>query len=1008
MEKKNILTLVLLIFTCWQINAQAGRTANADGRTDTYQLIESFGYGVEVPDCKHPIKHITQQYDNDLKKQVFVFTLHAELDDDRCGAQDRQRTEIKTFGTSPESMKGYRGRTQQYRWKFKLDKEFQPSPNFFHIHQVKADAGPNAGAPIVTLTPRLKGNKQVLQFNVVSPQNVSTILAEEDLALFKGTWVEVTETIFHDNPGIIVMEIKRVSDGKRLLYGKSNKIDLWRDGARFNRPKYGIYRSLKERSYLRDESVLFADIEFIELTENKTLSQNMNEGWESVSIIESHLLSSLPQRIFNVINFGAFGNNTEDCSKAFNQALIKCNEMGGGTVFVPKGMYKLNGPLYVLSNTHLQLSEDAILSFSPQMKSDFLLNLDSQENIKITGPGKIRGTGKGAIHLLNSRNVMIVDCDIESSGDNITIEASNNSENIILRNNYFRKSGQNAITLGGNMPGVVRNIFAEQNTFGIIPKHIVYIYGTDKGGIVEEVRMRNNRSEGYPCETAFHFEQKVYDSSKNSRTPILWYGYFENFSNLNVTEKGISFISLPKTTHPIESMWFDNIQIIGAKEIIDRHTTRDIYVNNVSPKPIDLYEITQTAVQDAYLPYAPVPEFWSVAAAQSTMARYPDFTKAYWNAWTYVNSYMACAFERLYKATGDDVYLKYIKNYIDNFIDKDGNFMAAISYKGLSRIPNVCDNLDNMMPGNTLVMLYEYYKDPRYKKAADYIFNCIKDYPRNSDGGFWHAKSLHGQMWIDGVFMGQMFLLRYGRSIGNQEYAYNEAVKQITAYAKRAEQNSSGLYVHGVYEPGHGDRLCQWADPITGKSSEVWGEGLGWYALILVEALETLPKDHEGYNAVKDIFIRLAVALKRTQDVKTGGWFQVVDKGDESDNWIETSGSAMFTYALKLGINLGVLNEAEYGIVVKNGYTSIVNHAKINERGLVDVYEACDGVGVQENYGKYINYKKSLNAKEAYVGFVWATEIVERDAIKKILNEKSTIRKISFGCTYCISDNSEL
>jgi Predicted unsaturated glucuronyl hydrolase involved in regulation of bacterial surface properties, and related proteins len=90
----------------------------------------------------------------------------------------------------------------------------------------------------------------------------------------------------------------------------------------------------------------------------------------------------------------------------------------------------------------------------------------------------------------------------------------------------------------------------------------------------------------------------------------------------------------------------------------------------------------------------------------------------------------------------------------------------------------------------------------------------------------------------------------------------------------------------------------------------------------------------------------------------------------------------MFTYIIQQGINLGILDKKEYGEVAKNGYKSLVNHAKINEDGLVDVYEACDGVGVQEDYGKYINYKRSLNAKEAYVGFVWATEIMEREAIK--------------------------
>ncbi|MDR2956499.1 MAG: polysaccharide lyase [Prevotella sp.] len=255
---------VVLYATSIQLSAQAGKTMNADGKTDTYELIKSFGYGVEVPDCGHSVHHITQQYDEELNKWVFVFTLHKDLDDDRCGAKDRQRTEIKTFGPSPDSMKGHRGKTHQYKWKFKLDKDFQPSPNFCHIHQIKADSGPNAGAPIVTLTPRLKGDKEVLQLNVVSEENKSTILAEVDLALFKGVWVEVSEIITYDRQGKIEMEIKRVSDKNVLLCGKADDVDLWRDGARFNRPKYGVYRSLRSLEYLRDESILYADIEFLE------------------------------------------------------------------------------------------------------------------------------------------------------------------------------------------------------------------------------------------------------------------------------------------------------------------------------------------------------------------------------------------------------------------------------------------------------------------------------------------------------------------------------------------------------------------------------------------------------------------------------------------------------------------------------------------------------------------------------------------------------------------------
>ena len=448
-----------------------------------------------------------------------------------------------------------------------------------------------------------------------------------------------------------------------------------------------------------------------------------------------------------------------------------------------------------------------------------------------------------------------------------------------------------------------------------------------------------------------------------------------------VTATGESNALLQSAGKENKEIYLDGAQTVTVAKMTD-------FTNGANEKDVTLrpyFDAANTAVPGAHLSYAPdkKPEFWSIAAAQSTMARWPDFTKAYFNAWTYVNGYMACAFERLYKDTGDKSYLEYIKKYIDTIIDKDGNFMPVTNFKEVTRVPNFCTNLDGMMTGNTLVMLYEQYKDPRYKIAAEQIRRCLDNYPRNSDGGFWHSNTMPGQMWIDGIFMGEMFLLRYGKSIGDSEYAFNEAITQITAYSKTGARGNTGLYVHGVYEAGHGDRVCRWADAKGGQSPEVWSEGLGWYALVLVEALETVPRSHPRYHELVDIYIRLAAGLKKVQDAKNGGWYQVTDKPQMPDNWLETSGSSMFTYTIQQGINLGLISEKEYGKVVANGYKFITSNAKINKNGLTDIYEACDGVGIQENYEKYINYKKSINAKEAYVGFIWATEIVERNLIQK-------------------------
>src|SRR5215467_13337174 len=138
---------------------------NADGQTDTYRLIGSVlgGSPIDSPDCSHPEfgPHIVQQWDNCLGEYVFAFYIHVTPDNDRCVAFDRQRNEIKTYGPSPDSLKGFLGDTLTHAWIFKLDSGFQASKNFTHIHQIKAGDGDD-GAPIITLTPR-KGSPDQIQ-----------------------------------------------------------------------------------------------------------------------------------------------------------------------------------------------------------------------------------------------------------------------------------------------------------------------------------------------------------------------------------------------------------------------------------------------------------------------------------------------------------------------------------------------------------------------------------------------------------------------------------------------------------------------------------------------------------------------------------------------------------------------------------------------------------------------------------------------------------------------------
>lgn len=57
--------------------------------------------------------------------------------------------------------------------------------------------------------------------------------------------------------------------------------------------------------------------------------------------------------VFNVKDFGAAGDGTNDDAPAFQSALDACESAGGGTVFVPEGTYLLNSTPLVGNNTML-------------------------------------------------------------------------------------------------------------------------------------------------------------------------------------------------------------------------------------------------------------------------------------------------------------------------------------------------------------------------------------------------------------------------------------------------------------------------------------------------------------------------------------------------------------------------------------------------------------------------------------------------------------------------------
>lgn len=338
-RSKLFLLSSLILFNVSNLISQT--TLDANGPGNTYEDITAVlapGYDpVEEPDCSHTSfgRHIDELFDSDLGINVFRFFMHATPDNDRCINFDRQRNEIKSYDQSPDNLLGIEDEIVQYKWKFKLDAGFQVSPNFTHVHQLKSVGGSLESMPMYTITLR-KGSPDRLELRYAETDSQIT-LQQTDLAPFKGSWLEVTETITYGTIGTYAIEIKKVDDGSVLFNYSNNNIINWRPGASFVRPKWGIYRSLNNVADLRDEEVLFANFSIEELS---SLSIN-EEKLENSALIfpvpakDKIFLKNLNDiNVVNVYNIDGKKIVSEKIDNSASEFSLDITSLSNGSYFI--------------------------------------------------------------------------------------------------------------------------------------------------------------------------------------------------------------------------------------------------------------------------------------------------------------------------------------------------------------------------------------------------------------------------------------------------------------------------------------------------------------------------------------------------------------------------------------------------------------------------------------------------------------------------------------------------
>jgi uncharacterized protein YjdB len=350
---------------------------------------------------------------------------------------------------------------------------------------------------------------------------------------------------------------------------------------------------------------------------------------------------------------------------------------------------------------------------------------------------------------------------------------------------------------------------------------------------------------------------------------------------------------------------------------------------------------------------------WSVKFSNAIISRYQPTISAMQptKGWEYSNGIILHGMEKVYLQTGTASYLNYIKAYIDTYVNSSGTIATT----------NLSTTVDKIQPGVLCLFLYEQTGDIRYKTAATQLRNYLLTsggFSKTPDGGYWHKNdgNYNNVMMVDGMYMLHPFLAKYGAMFGDTTCT-GVATFQLLLLASHVMYSPRTLPKHAWDYT----KTKTWASTTTGESTDVWSRGTGWYMMALADVLQYLPTSHYRYARILDLFQRMSAGVAANQHPTTGLWYQVVDKRTETGNWTESSGSGMFVYALKKGVDNGWLSGSTYTPVIDKGWTGLQTQIATLTDG-PQIRQFCVASGVVNNTAAYY----SLGKTNCPTGYPWS------------------------------------
>jgi rhamnogalacturonyl hydrolase YesR len=200
-------------------------------------------------------------------------------------------------------------------------------------------------------------------------------------------------------------------------------------------------------------------------------------------------------------------------------------------------------------------------------------------------------------------------------------------------------------------------------------------------------------------------------------------------------------------------------------------------------------------------------------------------------------------------------------------------------------------------------------------------------------------------LWLDDLFMSVPALVHMGKYTGEARY-YDEAMNQIYRFSSRMFVPEKNLFMHG------------WVEGMDEHPAFFWARANGWAVMTLIEMLDALPVEYEGYPAVMTLLERHIQGIAALQS-GDGLWHQLLDR---NDSYLETSASAIYVYAMAHAVNIGLIDAKAYGPRILLAWNAISK--QVNAQG--QVCGVCVGTGMAFDPAYYYYRPVSVFAAHGY------------------------------------------